>query len=317
MRDKDEEQALTAEDVAEILHVSKSTVYNLVRQGDIHSYNVGRKIRFTRKHVDDYIAWSVSKQHVPKGKDKGPSYRSWLKKQDHTENELIICGHDMILDVLANYLHMSQIPTLRAFVTSYDGLVMLYHGEAQVASVHMWDAHSDSYNEPYVRQMLPGMPAVIIRLTTRMQGFCVAEGNPKNILTWGDLARSDIRLGNRESGTGSRVLLDGHLSQLGIDAHAVNGYDTEFDSTLAMAEAIASGAIDVGVGNERLIRQVENVSFVPLQKEQYDLVMSQETFSTPEAQALLHVIRSLPFKRQFNGIDGYETGQMGRIVARI
>lgn len=320
--DNDEQESLTADDVAKLLHVSKSTVYNLVRRGDLHSYKVGRKTRFTRKHVSDYIAWSSSKEYVAqnkgtgKAKDKAPSYRTWLEKQSH-EKSLTICGHDMILDVLANYLNQSGIAADRAYVSSYDGLIMLYHGEAQVASVHMWDARSGEYNEPYVRQLLPGIPAVIIRLATRIQGLCVAEGNPKKILSWDDLKREDIRFGNREKGTGSRVLTDGHLSLLGINPAKINGYDNEYPSTLALAEAVAAGEIDVGVGNERTIHQVEGVDFVALQKEQYDLVMTQETMRTPEGQALLHVIRSLPFKKQFHGMDGYETGQMGRIVARL
>lgn len=317
MLEHDNEQALTADDVAEMLHVSKSTVYNLVRSGDLHSYTIGRKIRFTHKQVRDYIAWSASKQHVPKGKDKDSSYRGWLEKQSHTAEDLVICGHDLILDVLANYLNQGGVPASRLYVSSYDGLTLLYHDEVQVASVHMWDARTDEYNVPYVRQLLPATPASIIRLATRTQGFCVARGNPKNIEGWRDVVRSDVRMANRKKGTGSRVLLDGHISLLGIDADDINGYDHELASTLALAEAVALGAIDVGLGSEQTIRQVDEVDFIPLQKEHYDLVVKQKAFTSLPVQAMLHVIRSLPFKKQFQGHSGYETAQMGRVVARL
>ena len=47
--------ALTVEDVAALLNVSRSGIYALIKNGDIGSYKVGRKIRFTEAHVRDYI----------------------------------------------------------------------------------------------------------------------------------------------------------------------------------------------------------------------------------------------------------------------
>lgn len=55
MRNND---ALTAEDVAEILQVSRSSVYKLVKTDELASYYVGRKLRFTMADVENYIARS-------------------------------------------------------------------------------------------------------------------------------------------------------------------------------------------------------------------------------------------------------------------
>ena len=41
-------QSLSTQEVADILHVSKSTIYDLIRKGEIHSYKIGRKVRFTQ-----------------------------------------------------------------------------------------------------------------------------------------------------------------------------------------------------------------------------------------------------------------------------
>ena len=41
-------KSLSTQEVAQILHVSKSTVYDLIRKGEIHSYKIGRKVRFTQ-----------------------------------------------------------------------------------------------------------------------------------------------------------------------------------------------------------------------------------------------------------------------------
>ena len=50
-----DEHLLDAQDVADILQVSRNTVYNLVKAGELSSYMVGRKMRFTLRDVDAYI----------------------------------------------------------------------------------------------------------------------------------------------------------------------------------------------------------------------------------------------------------------------
>ena len=37
-------KSLSTQEVADILHVSKSTIYDLIRKGEIHSYKIGRKV---------------------------------------------------------------------------------------------------------------------------------------------------------------------------------------------------------------------------------------------------------------------------------
>ena len=51
-------KSLSTQEVADILHVSKSTIYDLIKKGEIHSYKIGRKVRFTQDDVDAYIARS-------------------------------------------------------------------------------------------------------------------------------------------------------------------------------------------------------------------------------------------------------------------
>ena len=52
------DDALTAEDVAEILQVSRSSVYKLVKTDELASYYIGRKLRFTMSDVENYIGRS-------------------------------------------------------------------------------------------------------------------------------------------------------------------------------------------------------------------------------------------------------------------
>ncbi|MBP2640491.1 MAG: yvgK [Firmicutes bacterium] len=309
----DQNKALSTQQVADILHVSKSTIYDLIRKGEITSYKVGRKVRFTQEDVEDYIAKSRNLQAASTIKEPSPNDLTFVTNQN--SKNFIICGQDVILDVLSNYLRLSGIPALRAYIGSYDSLISLYQGKVQVTAAHLWDGDTDQYNIPYVRRLLPGIPAVIIHLTCRMQGFYVAKGNPKNIQTWSDFARDDITMINREKGAGSRVLLDENLRLLCISGAQVNGYSNETSSHLTVASAVSSGEADVAVGNEKIARQVDNIEFIPIKKERYQLIIKKEDLHTPEVLSMLNIIRSATFKKEFGNIGGYDTTDIGKIVA--
>ena len=53
---------LSAQEAAEILRVSESTIYELIRRGEINSCKVGRRVRFAQDDVDAYIARSRHEQ---------------------------------------------------------------------------------------------------------------------------------------------------------------------------------------------------------------------------------------------------------------
>jgi len=310
------EKALSAQDVADILHVSKSTIYDLIKKGEISFYKVGRKIRFTENDVQDYISRSKKSHSVLNSSSDDLANFSLLsngKKQDG----FIICGQDLILDILSNYMRLHNIPALRAYIGSYDSLISLYKNKVNVASSHLWDSDTDQYNVPYVKRLLPGVATVIIHLTCRMQGLYVTKGNPKNITSWADFGRDDITMINREYGAGSRVLLDENLKLLGIYGSSIRGYKKENQSHLAVASAVSHGDADVAVGSEKIARQVDNIDFIPLKKERYDLVIRKEDFQTFEIQTMLNIIRSVVFKNEFGNIGGYDTTDMGKIVAEI
>jgi putative molybdopterin biosynthesis protein len=150
-----------------------------------------------------------------------------------------------------------------------------------------------------------------------MQGFYVAKGNPKNIRTWSDLTREDVMMINREKGAGSRVLLDENIRLLRISGSQINGYSNENSSHLTVASAVSNGEVDVAVGSEKIARQVDNIEFIPLKKERYDLVFKKEAYNTSEITTMMRIIRSAEFKKEFSNIGGYDTSDMGTIVAEL
>jgi len=310
--------ALTVESVAEQLNISRSGVYALIRNGSIGFYKVGRKIRFTEAHVRDYIGRSEQEvrrpaQTMPPALDQDKYFdlaSGWLGRQG-----FIIGGQDLILDILSNFLRMHGVMALRAYIGSYDSLVSLYHDKVSVATAHLWDSLSDEYNIPHVRALLPGIRCSVVNITYRTQGLYVAKGNPKNIRSWKDFGRDDIRIINREKGAGSRVLLDENLKLLGLFGSKIAGYENENQSHLAVASAVGRGEADVAVGTEKIASQVENIDFIPMKKERYDLVIKTEHIDTPEIKTLLKVLQSDKFRNEFKSIGGYDMSDIGRIVA--
>jgi putative molybdopterin biosynthesis protein len=315
-QDMNKRNALSAQDVALMLGVSKSSIYSMIKKGEIASYKVGRKVRFTEDDVKNYISSATARQVVNYSQTAASS-GFHLADGDKTRGEFVICGQDLMLDVLSNYLRSNGIPALRAYIGSYDSLTLLYKNKVNVASSHLWDGETDEYNIPYIKRLLPGISTVIIHLTCRLQGFYVQKGNPKNIKKWEDFTRDDITMCNREHGAGSRVLLDENFKLLGISGSAVQGYLTECQSHLAVASAVSGGKADVAVGIEKIARQVDNIDFIPVKKERYDLVVKRECMQSPEIQTMMKIVNSLSFKQEFSNIGGYDTTDMGKIVAEI
>ena len=103
-------------------------------------------------------------------------------------------------------------------------------------------------------------------------GLLVKGGNPKSIRGTADLVRKDVRIVNREEGSGARLLLDQRLEAEGIEAASVRGYGDLVSSHLDVGRRVAEGSADVGVGVEAIARLL-GLAFIPLQAERYDLVI--------------------------------------------
>ena len=235
---------------------------------------------------------------------------------EHRKNAgFVICGQDLVLDILSNFMRHHGVMALRAYIGSYDSLVSLYHDKVAVATAHLWDSAGDDYNVPHVRALLPGVRCTIVNITYRTQGLYVAKGNPKGITSWADFGRDDIRMINREKGAGARVLLDENLKLLGLWGSRIAGWDVENQSHLAVASAVGRGEADVAVGTEKIARQVDNLDFVPMKRERYDLVVKTEHLDRPEIRTMLEILRSAKFQTEFRSIGGYDIADMGRVMA--
>ena len=287
------------EEIGKILKTSKGPVYELIKRGEIPSYRVGKKIRISQTDLQVYMR----ADEVPMKSSSTANIQPSLEKMIIENQGLIICGQDIILDLLTRYLEKVNplLRSLRSYVGSVDGLLALYKGTASITATHLWDGETGEYNIPYVRRLLPGQRAVIINLVYRTLGFYVAPGNPSGIYDWPDLLKPGIRLINRDKGSGTRVMLDEQLRNRNIDARDIRGYDSEEMSHVAVASAVARGLADVGLGTEKASSQVTEVEFIPLTKERYDLVFYKNDLAKSNFQTVLSVLRSPEFRDEVHG----------------
>ncbi len=309
-------KSLSTQEVAEILHVSKSTIYELIRRGEINSYKVGRKVRFTQDDVDAYIARSRHEQSVQPVRRVEIS-SELLSPSVGSERPFVISGQDVVLDILSNYLHQSGLAADRCYLSSFEGLLALYEKKVDAAACHLYAVDEKSFNVPYVKRLMPGVKAVLINISYRKQGFYVAAGNPKEIHGWRDLARRDISILNRRAGSSARILLDGQLMRMDLDPRQIKGYEREMKSHLTMAAAIADGEADLAIGTERISRQIEGLDFIPLLEERYDLVLRRDSVETPAGETILEILRSAAFKKEISHFTGNSYRDLGKIIAEV
>ena len=307
-------KSLSTQEVADILHVSKSTIYDLIRRGEIHSYKIGRKVRFTQDDVDAYIARSRHEHSTRPVKNIDTHSTLLTPKQDETP-ELIISGQDVVLDILANYLQQEGVSTARTYLSSFEGLLSLYQDNIHVAACHLFDGYD--YNTSFVRSLMPGIPAVLVNVSYRTQGFYVQKGNPKGIKGWSDLGRTDISVLNRRVGSSARILMDTQLKRLGIPASKLKGYDRIMKSHLTMAAAIAAGEADLAIGTERISRQIDGLDFIPLLEERFDFVIKKEMLETEAVQKLLKVLNMPEFRKEIAHFSGNDYRDLGKVITEV
>ena len=307
-------KSLSTQEVADILHVSKSTIYDLIKKGEIHSYKIGRKVRFTQDDVDAYIARSRH-EHSTRPVKNIDTHSTLLTPQKEEEPELIIAGQDVVLDILANYLQQEGVNTARTYLNSFEGLLSLYQDHIHVAACHLFDGYD--YNASFVRSLMPGVPAVLVNVSYRTQGFYVQKGNPKNIRGWSDLGREDISILNRRVGSSARILLDTQLKRLGVPASRVKGYERIMKSHLTMAAAIAAGEADLAIGTERISRQIDGLDFIPLLEERFDFVIKKEMMETEAVQKLLKVLQMPAFRKEIAHFSGNDYRDLGKIITEV
>ena len=199
------------------------------------------------------------------------------------------------------------------FSGSVDAIVALNQGRCVMAGFHTpQGAPVGSLAERTYKPLLkPGLHK-LIGFAVRTQGLMVRPGNPLCIAGLADLARKEVRFVNRALGTGTRVLLDELLAGAGIDTSRVQGYEHAEPSHTAVAQSVASGQSDAGLGIEAAAR-ARGLDFVPLVEEDYHLVCLKSALDEAPVLALRQILASGAWQHTLRALPGYRPSHSGMV----
>ncbi|KAB1081038.1 molybdopterin biosynthesis protein [Methylobacterium soli] len=215
----------------------------------------------------------------------------------------IVGSHCLGLDRLVGRLAERGIRARTLWVGSSGGLAALKRGECDLAAMHLLDPASGLYNTPFLGaglRLAPGwrrMQGVVHRADDpRFSGAC-AEAAVRAIL-----ADADSVMVNRNTGSGTRLLVEGLLKGV-----RPAGFWNQPRSHNAVAAAVAQGRADWGVAIEGVARAY-GLGFLPLTQEHYDLAYREERRDGPALSAFLALLDEPGTRADLAGL-GFSRGE--------
>ena len=223
---------------------------------------------------------------------------------------LLIAGCDPGISVLQRQLQREGVEALAVYRNSSQSLDLLKRSMVHVAGSHLKDEATGESNLPAVRQQFPKGSVAVVSYAFWEEGMVIACGNPKGIKGIDDLARKDVTMVNREPGSGIRRKLDSYLKKHGISPSDVNGYEAVAPGHLPAAWQVKTGAVDCCLAT-KTAACVFGLDFITLERERYDLVIRKQNLTHPGVQVLLDILERTAFRRELEGLGGYDTNVAG------
>ncbi|MBI4633721.1 MAG: helix-turn-helix transcriptional regulator [Deltaproteobacteria bacterium] len=299
------EELMNTKEVAHYLGIHEKQVYGLIKEKRIPSTRVTGKWVFPKKLIDEWI-----ESHVQEG------FVQARKKGKRIEGALLAAGsNDPVLDILQTHIRKAypEFYIFSANTGSTEGLKALDKGYTDIAWSHLFDPETGEYNLPFLPSFLPNIKPVVVNLFHRELGFVMAPDNPLGLKKFEDLTRKGTRFINRQQGAGTRVLLDYHLQKLGIPTDRIAGYDKEVFTHFEVGLSILSREADVGIATNA-ISKLLGLSFVPITRESFDMILDKSVFFEKGIQALIEILNSAEFRDKIAGLGSYDFNNSGKIL---
>ncbi|MFV1978596.1 MAG: molybdopterin biosynthesis protein [Myxococcota bacterium] len=200
-----------------------------------------------------------------------------LSRELSVADFVAIGSHCVGLDVIASALAREGFRVKLLAVGSQGGLAAALRGECDAAPMHLLDPASGEYNQPFLDASLR-----LLRGYARQQGVVTRADETRDIEAL--LADPELRMVNRNRGSGTRILIDQLLGE-----RRPPGYPYEPRSHFAVAAAVSQGRADWGVTIETVARQA-GLRFQTLQAEYYDFAIPADRWDRPAIRALRELL---------------------------
>jgi putative molybdopterin biosynthesis protein len=228
----------------------------------------------------------------------------------------LFASHDDGLSLLREFaVRQAGLHLDVRFCGSVDAIAALNAGRCTVAGFHssQQPGLGSVTQRSYQPLLQPGRHK-LIGFAERSQGLMVASGNPLRLAGMADVARRRARFVNRPPGSGTRLLCEELLEREHVLPGEVSGIEREEPSHGAVAQAIASGSADAGLGIEAAAR-ARGLDFVPLLQERYYLVCLKDTLEQPAMLALRRVLGTGEWQQALAALPGYAPWKSGEVLS--
>lgn len=295
---------LNTREVAHFLDINEKMVYTLINEKGLPATKVTGKWLFPRHLVEQWLENQTI--NYPKTASSLPPYHGLL---------IIAGSNDILLDktiALFNQIYSEHVAVF-GNVGSQGGLKALGNSLCHIASSHLLQKDENEYNFDFASKEIKENLPVLVNFCRREQGFIVDRGNPKGIKSVADLGQPGIKIANRPTGTGTRLLLDLELQKAGIKGTQIKGYEHEFRSHLDAGIEVLTKRADTTLAI-RIVASFLGLYFIPLRWERYDFLISKDRFFERGVQLFLGLLHEPRFREIARGLEGYDLDLCGKMV---
>ena len=205
----------------------------------------------------------------------------------HLPDLVVIGSHCIGLDRVLRLLARESVSARSIAIGSLGGLQAVRRGECDLAPIHLLDERTGRYNAPFLSEGMELIPG-----WRRMQGLVFRKGDERfegkglNEALRAALADPGSLMVNRNSGSGTRILIDGLLK-----GARPAGYSNQPRSHNAVAVAVAQQRADWGVTIEP-VAKASNLGFIPIAEEHYDFALRSTRANRPSVRRFIETLNS-------------------------
>lgn len=234
-----------------------------------------------------------------------------LQSSDSISRTVFVSGCDLGLGLLAKYTQKvsSHHQGVWFNTSNKQALKELADGFTHIAAVH----YPDPLANTGVTTKL-SFPCRQYHFATAELGWILPKGNPKRFRGSQDLEGGHFRLINREVGAGARELLDRELRLIGVVSEGIPGYKSIARGHLSVADAVANGFADVGVGHAGAAA-VYGLDFIAVQQEACTLIVPEQYLKLEVIQVVMDALHSDVFRSELGSYGPYDLQNIGLVIS--
>ncbi len=318
------EKIYTAQEIAQQLKIKKTTVYELIKRGELPATKVGKQFRVSQQQLDTYLGVSDKSESgasspVHYAQTVRNTADSAILQMDYllNDNGLIISSQEStMIEILRSHMstHPGCLPMLHSYMSSYNSLYSLYFEKTHLALINLPYDKEHTLDFTKITSLLPGIPVTVLSLCDFQLGIYVKKGNPQNIASLKDFCRPNVQMINREKGNECRILLDEFLKISKISSASINGYGTESLSHLSTANGILTGKADTGIGDMAQLDAYPQLDCIPLTTANMMLVFRSSYMEHLAFRQMHQIISSSSFISSLEHFTGYSTHNTGKLT---